>query len=499
MTKFQWISIALKVLGVIIALGVGIWYLSSSIGGDALTYTSVDGFMTAIGVNGGIEDVGTKFLGKYVIDLLNILGIASEMFWTGLVNNLWILMAAGFAIYMFLSAIKYVWEKSKKNAEYTDKANDMDFKTWFDPVWKLGLRILIAGAVIGVASANPVESLNTVSKILINPILYLGSALSMVATGVNSATDCNTLFGSVELTGAMSAVSGSFMCVMGNLYTVMLAGAAGGFALMNYAWLGLGGGILTWVAGLLLVLCFLVIGFDLFFQIFSVLFQVVFVVIFLPILIAAAAYEKVWKVASGLFRKSLELVIKAAVSIISISLKIVLLFSIIYYCADAEFPGPVDTYTAILPPLFEDTQAVQNVSPETESVMHAFSVCEAASRDSEGNVDADLFKPCFEAQKEQIEQMHQGAFDFLKAGWAFFITMVGLFLMYYYVLSPRIDALIPAGKIKLPVPGDDADVGTSEKFDIGKWTHDLGQKAWHAPRKWFDGSVKWLKDNGFIK
>ena len=499
MNKFQWISVALKVLGVIIALGAGIWYLSSSIGGDSLTYTSVDSFMNAIGAGGGTDDVGTKFLGKYVIDLLDILGTASEMFWVGLVENLWILMAAGFAIYMFLSAIKYVWEKTKKNAEYTDKANDIDFKTWFDPVWKLGLRILIAGAVIGVLSADPVESLKLASTILINPILYIGSTLSMIATGVSSATECSTILGDAQLSGAMYVVSESFMCVMGNLYSVMLAGAAGGFALMNYAWLGMGGGIITWASGLVLVLAFLVIGFDLFFQVFSILFQLVFVVIFLPILIAAAAYEKVWKIASGFFRKSLEIIIKSAISIVSISLKIVVLFSIIYYCADAMFPGPVDTYTAVLPPLFEDTRITQNATPETESVMHAFSVCEASSRDSDGNVDADLFKPCFETQKQQIEQIHPGAFDFLDSGWSFFITMIGMFLLYYYVLSPRIDKLIPAGKVKLPVSGEDADVGTGEQFDIGKWTHDLGQKAWHAPRKWFDGSVKWLKDNGFIK
>ena len=76
--------------------------------------------------------------------------------------------------------------------------------------------------------------------------------------------------------------------------------------------------------------------------------------------------------------------------------------------------------------------------------------------------------------------------------------MAGLFLLYYYVLSPKIDALLPAGKVKLPIPGDDSDVGTGTEFDIGKWTHDLGQKAWHAPRKWFDVAVKRLHDNGFI-
>lgn len=498
MKKYIVISIILRVLGCLLALGGGIWYMSSAIHGDALTYTSVDGFMNSIGASDGLENVGTLFLGKYVVELLNILGVASEMFWTGIVDNLWILMAAGFAIYMFISAIKYIWEKSKQNASYTTKANNIDFKTWFDPVWKLGLRILIAGVAIGALSMGGTDALKTVSNIIIGPILYVGSTLSMIATNIGTATECNMLADPTELQGAMSMVSGSFMCVMGNLYSIMLAGAAGGFALMNYAWLGLGGGFMTWIAGLALIISFLIVGFDLFFQIFSVLFQVVFVIIFLPLLIAALAYETVWKAAAGLFRKALGIVIKAAISIISISLKIVLLFSILFYAADAMFPGPVDGYTAILPPLFE-TQHVNNTTPETESVMHVFSVCEAQSKDAAGNVDADLFKPCFLQQKQIIEAQHPGAFDFLKDGWSFLVTMFGLFLLYYYVLSPRIDKLIPAGKVKLPIPGENADVGTDTQFDIGKWTHDFIQKAWHAPRKWWDGGVKKLKEGGFIK
>lgn len=497
MNKLMWISIALKVIGIVAALWLGIWYLSSSIGGDSLTYTSMDTFMNAIGADGDVGNIGTLFLGKYVVDLLNILGTASEMFWTGIVNNLWILMAGGFAIYMFLSAIKYVWEKSKQNATYSDKANDIDFKTWFDPVWKLGLRILIAGTAIGALSMGGTDALKTVSEILISPILYIGSALSMAATNVNSAADCAGILGATELNGSMAAVSGSFMCVMGNLYSVMLAGAAGGFSLMNYAWLGMGGGMMTWIAGLTLVIAFLIVGFDLFFQIFSVLFQVVFVIIFLPLLIAAAAYEQVWKFASKIFRECLKTVIKAAISIVSISLKIVLLFSIIYFCADATFPGPVDNYTAILPPLLVDTSQA-DTDIRAAAVMKTFATCEAAARGSDGLVDKDLFLPCFEEQKAIVEQQHPGAFDFMDDGWTFLISMFGLFLLYYYVLSPKIDKLLPAGKVKLPIPREGADVGTGESFDIGKWAHDLGQKAWHAPKKWFDGAAKILKDNGVV-
>lgn len=480
MKKLQIIAIILKVLGVLVALGLGIWYLSSSIGGNSLTYTSVDGFMYAIGASGGIENAGNLFLGKYVVDLLNMLGQASEIFWVAIVDNLWILMGAGFAIYMFLSAIRYLWDKMKKNASYSTAVNNLDFYAWLEPVWKLGVRVLLAGAAIGVLGMGGVDALRTVADILISPILYVGSVLSMAATGVNTAADCTAIMGTAQLDGAMAPVAGSFMCVMGNLYSIMLAGAAGGFALMNYAWLGMGGGMMTWIAGFTLVIAFLIVGFDLFFQIFSILFKVVFVIVFLPLLIAALAYETVWKVAKGLFRKALGIVVKAAVSIVAISLKIVFLFSIIYYCADAMFPGPVDGYTAILPPLFE-TQITHNTTPESESVMHAFSVCEAQSRGADGFVDKDLFKPCFMAQKTEIESQHPGAFDFLKDGWSFLVTMFGLFLLYYYVVSPKIDKLIPAGKVKLPIPGEKADVGTDEEFDIGKWTHDFGQKVWHAP------------------
>ena len=37
--------LAVKVIMGAIALGVGIWYLSSSLGGSALTYTSMDNFL----------------------------------------------------------------------------------------------------------------------------------------------------------------------------------------------------------------------------------------------------------------------------------------------------------------------------------------------------------------------------------------------------------------------------------------------------------------------
>ena len=56
-----------------------------------------------------------------------------------------------------------------------------------------------------------------------------------------------------------------------------------------------------------------------------------------------------------------------------------------------------------------------------------------------------------------------------------------MFFLYYYAVSPKIDSLLPNGSVKLPVPGEDADVSTNEKFDYGAWVHDLGQKIWAVP------------------
>ena len=79
--------------------------------------------------------------------------------------------------------------------------------------------------------------------------------------------------------------------------------------------------------------------------------------------------------------------------------------------------------------------------------------------------------------------------------------MIGLFLLYYLVVGPKIDALLPAGKVNLPIPGqeDKETVGSGEQFDIGQWTYDLGKKIVRSPRTLFDSTIKSLKDGGIIK
>ncbi len=133
--------------------------------------------------------------------------------------------------------------------------------------------------------------------------------------------------------------------------------------------------------------------------------------------------------------------------------------------------------------------------------MHVFQTCENESIDSDGVVDGDAFKTCFMREKAVVENVYPGAFDFMENGWEFFMLMLGLFLLYYYVIAPRIDKLIPQGQIKLPIPGESedgkvSDVSTGEQFDYGAWVHDLGQKMYHAPEKWIKSALKKASESG---
>ena len=60
MIKAKLISLAIRAVMWAIALGLGIWYVSSSISGTALTYTSMDNFMSAIGASNDIASAVPK-------------------------------------------------------------------------------------------------------------------------------------------------------------------------------------------------------------------------------------------------------------------------------------------------------------------------------------------------------------------------------------------------------------------------------------------------------
>ena len=214
-----------------------------------------------------------------------------------------------------------------------------------------------------------------------------------------------------------------FMCVMGNINSVMLAGAAGGFALMNYAWMDLDGGAFTWLAGLTLVLMFLIIGFDLFFQILSIVFKLVFVIIFLPLLLAAYAFEGTWSKANTLFSNAIGMVVSSAIRIVAITLKVLVIYATVSFCADMYFPGPRDGYTAILPPMMG--MHAENPDAQTLSVMNVFATCESVALVN-GEMDKELFKSCFTARRAEVERTYPGAFDLLSDGWDFLLMMMFL-------------------------------------------------------------------------
>ena len=482
MLKAQLILIAVRVVMCLVALGLGVWYISSSIGGGALPYTSMDNFLTAIGVeNGDIASANGCFMCGYIADLFSVIGSAAEKFWGLMVDKIWIIMVLGFGIYILIHTATYIFEHAKKTSGLDAKEHKIEFKPWFDKIWQQGARMMFVGAMMGMLGLGGVTAMKTVSQITITPVLYIGAELSMAATGVSDAAQCGALTPTTKddtKNDVLNPIMQPFMCAIGNINSVMLAGAAGGFALMNYAWLDMGGGAFTWIAGLTLVLMFLIIGFDLFFQILSVVFKLVFVIIFLPLLLAASAFEKIWSKASSLVSKAIGMLISSAVRIVAITLKVLVIYATVSYTADTFFPGPADGYTAILPPMMG--QKAQNADAQTLSVMNVFSTCEKVALAS-GEMDKEAFKNCFTARKAEVERQYPGAFDFLDDGWDFLLMMICLFFLYYYAISPKIDKLLPNSEIKLPIPGESANVSTKEQFDYGTWVHDLGQKIWNVP------------------
>lgn len=463
--KGKLIILAVKIIMGAIALGLGIWYLSSSIGGAALTYSNMSNFLTAIGAeNGDIASVNGCFLCRYIAELFAVISDATELFWTAILDGLLILVALGFGIYMIYTGVAHVWEATKKTAGTKVEEKKIEYRPWLNKIVKQGIRVFFVAALLGGAVMGGPATLKALSQIIIAPILYLGGLLGMAASGVADAGTC--AISTVSAGDILSPVMGPFMCVIGNINSVVLAGAAGGFSMMNYAWLGMGGGAFTWIAGLSLVIMFLVIGFDLFFQILSVVFKLIFLIIFMPLFIAAYAFEGGWKLASGLFDKGINMLINAAIKIVVISLKVVIIFATVSYAADSYFPGPVDGYSIMLPPMMG--QVPENPDAQTLSVMNVFAECERVAL-ADGEMDKDKFTSCFTAQRAMVERSYPGAFDFLDDGWDFMVMMAALFALYFLVLRDKVEGIL-------------ASVG-KEDFDFGGQLKQLGKNIWSIPQQ----------------
>ena len=80
-------------------------------------------------------------------------------------------------------------------------------------------------------------------------------------------------------------------------------------------------------------------------------------------------------------------------------------------------------------------------------------------------MDEDRFKTCF----ERYRSANPSAFEFLGNGWEFLMLAIGLFFMYYWVISPEVD------KILKPVGNSD--------FDFGANIKNLGKNIWNIPQQ----------------
>jgi hypothetical protein len=478
---FKWIFNALLWGG---ALGLGVYYMSSSINGTSIGYTSLTGFLKATGacVGDSCDLAATQgcILCPYVGKLFYTIGLAAQRFWGAIIDNIWILLALGFVVFLFIHTLKFIQEAAAKTAELSTEEQKFDFKEWFDPVWKQLVRVLVVGAFIGGIGLAGTGAVKTVARISIAPVMYVGGQLSMAATGIASAAKCPQIMAPAEEDVAKDIIGpamGPFMCVIGNLNTVILAGASGGFALMNMSYMDLGGGVLTWLAGLAIVILFVFIGFNIFWKILNVVFMLVFLIIFLPLLVASYAYENQWKMLSNWLSNSIGLLAKSAIRIILITLETLIIYAVVLFAADEYFPGPRDNYSAIMPPgiaLNMSSEQMQELDPEskTGSIAYVFDKCEKeATIAGQEELDKDKFKDCFLAEKERVEQDHPGAFDFLEDGWSFLLMIIGIFLVYYYVVEKKVKKLLG---------GDSKD-----PFEYGSYVRDFGKMFWDAPGKLF--------------
>jgi hypothetical protein len=468
MLKSKLILTAVKALMWIIAIGVGIWYLSASINGDSITYASMNGFLAATGACvGDVCDISVSsgcFLCPYVAQLFNVIGVATADFWDALVGNLWIIIALGFVIFLFSHTWKTMQDANKQNVEMGTEERKLDFKKWFDGVWKQGARVLVVGAFLGALGFGGASVLRVVSDITIRPVMYVGAELAMAATGNVGAAECPALATNASIIGPALQ---PFMCVVGNASTIILAGASGGFSLMNFSYMGMGGGLFTWLAGLGLVIMFLIIGFSLFFDILNVVFRLVFIIIFLPLIIASYAYENVWGLLKGAIGKGVGMLINCAVRVVAITLKVLIIYAVVAFAADQYFPGPLDGYSAITIPGMAGMTAAEN--SKNLVVAQVFSDCEKVSI-VDGAMDKNLFAACFERKRAQAEILHPGAFDFMAQGWEFFMLMLGVFLLYFYVVQKKIDEIFVVDK-----------GGKDPIFNIGNTFKEFGKKVWEIP------------------
>ncbi|MDR2770306.1 MAG: hypothetical protein LBB08_02545 [Rickettsiales bacterium] len=395
--------------------GVGLFYLSSSIGGASVPYASLPRFLQSIGVcdAAGICDVASAngcFLCPYIRQLFMIIGTAAETLWGVIVGHTWILVAIGFALVMIWQAYEVIMGANAQNAAAPGSIGGeraLGFPAWLDAIKDQLIRVLVVCALLGVAGYGGSKAMRAVSEAVIYPVMSVGTSLAMGAAGNSGCKNAERTDGE---SNPMDPVSDQFMCVIGNLNVAILSGASGGFALMNFASQGMGGGMMLWIGGLAVVFIFMFIGFNVLFQILNVVFNLVFLIIFLPLFIASYAFEKTWKMAGGVVGNAIGILIETAVRVVAVTLRVLILSSMVAYAQK------------------------ETLSSDPAAEYAIIAKCEKEAADAEGRIDMQIYKRCFEAERAASPT----AFGYLDRGWDFIVMVVFLFVIYFWLVDKKL-------------------------------------------------------------
>jgi hypothetical protein len=266
------IPILIKIIMWCILMLVGTWYLYSSINGQAFAYVSINQFLSSIGAcQGGQCDISTVkgcFLCPFVEKIFNIIGHAAGALWDSIMTTTWILLVIGLIIFIFYSAYKTIKESSDENIKLDTSDRKFDFKKWFEGIKSQLIRVMAAGAVLGVFGLGGHETLQQVSNVIVYPVMSIGTSIAGSMTDVAGDAVCEPK--NIEET-PMAGVTKSFVCVIANLNVAILKGASLGFAISDGVFAGMGGGFFIWLSGFGIVLMFMYLGFNILFQVMNVM------------------------------------------------------------------------------------------------------------------------------------------------------------------------------------------------------------------------------------
>ncbi len=453
--KANWIILLIRLLLWIGVIGLGFWYLYDSINGSSLTYVSLDQFMNAIGAceNGTCSVNSTScLLCPYIETLLYLITGAAFAIYDTLIRHTWILLVFGMAIFILFHTYKTLKDSADQTTKLDAGERKIDFAKYWEPIQSQGIRLLLVGGFLGVLGFSGSSMMTTISSLTVTPILSVGNSVAMSVTNIDGKY-CTSHSNPSELnlpdwaargvdsnaTLVSKSIMDPFLCTIGNVNTIMLAGASGGFALMNFGWFD--NHMLHWIMGIALVLMFLFIGFEIVFDIMNIIFSLAILVVFLPLIIASYAFK--YKLFEGVGPNAIGTLAKSMVKMVGVTLKITIIYVMVLFASDKFFPGPVDGYTALFPPEIGLNLSATDASElmARPQIAKIFSDCEQYARTSDGTPDKTKFKQCFMTKKSQTPEY----FDFLNNSFEFFWMMIGLFIFYHALLREKIDKTFLAG------------------------------------------------------